>query len=430
MIPSEIIEKKRDGINLNKKEIKWFINSLIKNQIDPTQLSALLMAIYFKGMNDEETFALVDAMVESGKKFDFSYLNSYIADKHSTGGVGDKVSFVLAPILSSLGIVIPMIAGRGLAFTGGTIDKLKSIPNLETSLSLKKIKTQIETVGCCIASQSSQICPADKTLYSIRDLTGTVPSLPLICSSIMSKKIAEGLNGLVMDIKVGNGTFMKTIEKAKTLGSKLKKIGDAFNINIEIIYSNMNQPLGNFAGLQCEILESIDCLKGNGPNDIMEVTFELGSKILLQSKIAKNIDEANKLMLDTIKNGNALNKFAEIINAQNADFYSFKAEPLFPKYEITINSYESGFINTFQTEQIGWSLVEMGCGRKVENDELDYTAGIEFLNKIGDKVNKGETIFRIFGNNLEKLNSAKIILEKTYTLTDSEVTKPKLIITA
>ena len=430
MIPSEIIEKKRDGINLNRKEIKWFINSLIKNQIDPAQLSALLMAIYFKGMNDEETFSLVEAMVESGEKFDFNYLNSYVADKHSTGGIGDKVSFVLAPILSSLGIIIPMIAGRGLAYTGGTIDKLKSIPNLETSLSLTKIKNQIETVGCCIASQSSQICPADKTLYSIRDLTGTVPSLPLICSSIMSKKIAEGLNGLVMDIKVGNGTFMKTIEKAKTLGSKLKKIGDAFNINIEIIYSNMNQPLGNFAGLQCEILESIDCLEGNGPKDIMEVTFELGSKILLQSKTAKNIDEANKLMLETINNGNALNKFEEIINSQNADFSSFKSNPLVPDHEIIISSYESGFINTLKTEKIGWSLVEMGCGRKVEKDELDYSAGIEFFYKIGDEVKKGEPIFRIFGNNLEKLKSAKKILDKTYILTDLKIRKPKSIITA
>ena len=430
MIPSEIIEKKRDGISLNRNEIKWFINSLIKNQIDTAQLSALLMAIYFKGMNDEETFSLVEAMVESGEKFDFNYLNSYVADKHSTGGIGDKVSFILAPILSSLGIVIPMIAGRGLAYTGGTIDKLKSIPNLETSLSLKNIKNQIETIGCCIASQSSQICPADKTLYSIRDLTGTVPSLPLICSSIMSKKIAEGLNGLVMDIKVGNGTFMKTMEEAKTLGSKLKKIGDTFNINTELVYSNMNQPLGNFAGLQCEILESIECLKGNGPKDIMEITFELGSKILLQSKTAKNIGEAKQLMLDTIKNRNALNKFEEIINAQNADFSSYIAEPLIPKYEIIINSHESGFISNLETEKIGWSLVEMGCGRKVEKDELDYTSGIEFLNKIGDKVKKGETIFRIFGNSLEKLNNAKKILDTTYTLTDSEVTKPKLIITA
>ena len=278
MIPSEIIEKKRDGKNLSQNEIKWFIEGLVNNRIDNSQLSALLMAIYFRGMNDEEMFALVESMVESGYKFDFSHLDSYIADKHSTGGVGDKISFILAPILSSLGIVIPMIAGRGLAFTGGTIDKLESIPNFQTLLSLNHFKKQIENIGCCIASQSTEICPADKAIYSIRDLTGTVPSLPLICSSIMSKKIAEGLKGLVIDLKVGNGTFMKTIADAKKLAEGLKKIGEAFNLNTEVIYTNMDQPLGKYAGLHCEIIEAIDCLNGKGPEDLMEISYQLGSK--------------------------------------------------------------------------------------------------------------------------------------------------------
>ena len=428
MIPSEIIEKKRDGINLSKKEIKWFIDSLVKNKIDTSQLSALLMSIYFQGMNDDESFALVEAMVESGEKFDFNYLGSYIADKHSTGGVGDKISFILAPILSSLGIIIPMIAGRGLAYTGGTIDKLKSIPNLQTSLSLRNFKKQIETVGCCIVSQSSDICPADKTLYSVRDLTGTVPSLPLICSSIMSKKIAEGLNGLVMDIKVGNGTFMKTIEEAKQLALGLEKIGDAFNINTDIIYTDMSQPLGRYAGLHCEVLEALDCLKGNGPKDLIEVSFQLGAKILIQSKIVKDIQSANRLMLDTINNGNALKKFEEIVNKQNGDVSYLNSKKIIPEYEITVKSDETGFVSSLKTEKIGWSLVEIGCGRKTEKDKLDYSAGIEFIKKIGDKVNRGDTIYRIFGNDIKKLNIAKIILEKTYFLTDAEVLQPKLII--
>ena len=237
MIPAEIIEKKRDGKHLNPNEINWFIENIVNNKIDKSQLSAFLMAIYFQGMNDEEMFALVDAMVSSGEKFDFSVLNKYVADKHSTGGVGDKISFILAPILSSLGIAVPMIAGRGLAFTGGTIDKLESITNFKTSLSMEAFNKQVKNNGCAIASQSEKICPADKILYSVRDLTGTVPSLPLICSSIMSKKIAEDLDGLVIDLKVGNGTFMKTIEEAKILGSGLKKIGKAFNINTEIVYT-------------------------------------------------------------------------------------------------------------------------------------------------------------------------------------------------
>ena len=428
MIPSEIIEKKRDGINLSKKEIKWFIDSLVKNKIDTSQLSALLMSIYFQGMNDDESFALVEAMVESGEKFDFNYLGSYIADKHSTGGVGDKISFILAPILSSLGIIIPMIAGRGLAYTGGTIDKLKSIPNLQTSLSLRNFKKQIETVGCCIVSQSSDICPADKILYSVRDLTGTVPSLPLICSSIMSKKIAEGLNGLVMDIKVGNGTFMKTIKEAKQLALGLKKIGDAFNINTDIIYTDMSQPLGRYAGLHCEVLEALDCLKGKGPKDLIEVSFQLGAKILIQSKIVKDIQSANRLMLDTINNGNALKKFEEIVNKQNGDVSYLNSKKIIPEYEITVKSDETGFVSSLKTEKIGWSLVEIGCGRKTEKDKLDYSAGIEFIKKIGDKVNRGDTIYRIFGNDIKKLNIAKIILEKTYFLTDAEVLQPKLII--
>ena len=321
-----------------------------------------------------------------------------------------------------------MIAGRGLAYTGGTIDKLKSIPKLQTSLSLKNFKEQIEDIGCCIASQSSQICPADKTLYRIRDLTGTVPSLPLICSSIMSKKIAEGLNGLVMDIKVGNGTFMKTIEEAKQLALGLKKIGDAFNINTDIVYSDMSQPLGKFAGLHCEVLEAIDCLKGNGPNDLIEVSFRLGAKILMQSNTAKDICSANRLMLDTINNGKALKKFEEIINAQNGDISYLNSKKIIPKHEIAVISNRHGFLSSLETEKIGWSLVEIGCGRKVEKDKLDYSAGIEFIKKIGDKVNKGDTIYRIFGNNLKKLKNAKIILNKTYFLTDADVLQPKLII--
>ncbi len=428
MIPSEIIEKKRDGIALNKKEVKWFIENLLNNKIDTSQLSALLMSIYFQGMDDEESFALVETMVESGEKLDFNYLGSYIADKHSTGGVGDKISFILAPILASLGIIVPMIAGRGLAYTGGTIDKLKSIPDLKTSLSLESFKNQIETVGCCIASQSSQICPADKIIYSVRDLTGTVPSLPLICSSIMSKKIAEGLNGLVMDIKVGSGTFMKTIEDAKELGSGLKKIGEAFNINTDIIFTNMNQPLGNFAGLHCEVLEAIECLKGNGPQDLIEISFELGAKILLQSKIAKDTFTANRLMLDTINNGSALNKFEKIIKKQNGDVKALTSKQFMPKHEIIIESNANGFISSLETEKIGWSLVEMGCGRKVEKDKLDYTAGIEFLNKVGNQVNKGDGIFRIFGNDPNKLDIAKAILNKTYTLSEVVISQPTLII--
>ena len=428
MIPAEIIEKKRDGKNLKSNEIKWFIDNIVKNKIDTSQLSALLMAIYFQGMNDDEMFSLVDAMVNSGEKFNFGDIENYVADKHSTGGVGDKISFILAPILSSLGVVVPMIAGRGLAFTGGTIDKLESIPNFQTSLSLEDFNKQVKSVGCTIASQSKKICPADKILYTTRDLTGTVPSLPLICSSIMSKKIAEDLDGLVIDLKVGSGTFMKTLEEAKILGAGLKKIGKAFNINTDIVYTNMNQPLGKYAGLKCEILESINCLNGNGPEDLMEITMELGSKILIQSKIAKDTKMAKEIMLESIENKSALNKFKDIISAQGGDIDALIEEGINKNNTIIIRSKNSGFIDSIKTDEIGWALVEIGAGRKKENDKLDYLAGIELINKVGDKVNKGDALFRIFGSDIELLNNAKKMLQKTYSLTKTEILKNNVII--
>ena len=428
MIPAEIIEKKRDGKHLNPKEIKWFIKNIVNNKIDKSQLSALLMAIYFQGMNDDEMFSLVDAMVNSGEKFNFRDKEKYVADKHSTGGVGDKISFILAPILSSLGVVVPMIAGRGLAFTGGTIDKLESIPNFQTSLSMDTFNKQIKSIGCTIASPSEKICPADKILYATRDLTGTVPSLPLICSSIMSKKIAEGLDGLVIDLKVGNGTFMKTLEEAKILGSGLKKIGKAFNINTDIVYTNMDQPLGRYAGLKCEILESIDCLNGNGPDDLMEITLELGSKILIQSKIAKNNQMAKDLILDSIENKSALSKFKEIVSSQGGDIDTLIEGGITKNNAFIIKSKESGFIKSIKTDEIGWALVEIGAGRRRENDKLDHLAGIEFINKVGDRVNKGDAIFRIFGNDTKRLNNARNMIQKTYSLTKTEIRKNKFII--
>lgn len=427
MIPAEIIEKKRDGKSLKPNEIKWFIDNTINNVIDRSQLSALLMAIYFRGMDDNEMFSMVDAMVSSGEKFNFRGKGNYVADKHSTGGVGDKISFILAPILSSLGIFIPMIAGRGLAFTGGTIDKLDSIPNFQTRLSMKAFTKQVESIGCTIASQSEKICPADKILYSIRDLTGTVPSIPLICSSIMSKKIAEDLDGLVIDLKVGNGTFMKTLEDAKILGSGLKKIGKAFNINTDIVYTNMDQPLGRYAGLRCEILEAVACLVGNGPNDLMEITLELGSKILIQNDITLNTQKATNLMLESIENGSALKKFKEIITSQGGNLDNLLEETIADNATI-IKSKGSGYIKSIKTDMVGWALVEIGAGRKKDSDKLDYLAGIEFIKKVGSQVNRGDPIFKIFGNDITRLNKAKEILQNTYSLVGKKVNKKKLII--
>ena len=428
MIPAEIIEKKRDGKILDAKEIEWFIENVTTNNIEKSQISALLMAIYFQGMNDEEMFSLVNSMVDSGKKFNFNDSTSYVADKHSTGGVGDKISFILTPILSSLGITIPMIAGRGLAFTGGTIDKFESIPNLRTSLNMDTFIEQVNSIGCCIASQSKEICPADRVLYSIRDLSGTVPSLPLIISSIMSKKIAEGLDGLVIDLKVGSGTFMKTLESAKKLGEGLKKIGENFDIKTDIVYTNMNQPLGKYAGLKCEIFESIDCLNGRGSDDLMNITLELGSRILLQSKLMPDKKTAKDSMKKTIENKIALNKFKEIVALQGGNIDSLEEDNSTKNNAILIETQESGYINSMKTDIIGWALIELGAGRKYKNDKIDYSAGIEFIKKTGDKVNKGDPIFKIFGRDPKRLNTAKKMLKKTYTIKNSEAQKEDLII--
>jgi len=428
MIPAKLIEKKRDGFELSAEEIEWFVEGTVENKIDDCQLSAMLMAIYFNGMSDSETFSLVSSMVNSGEKFKFNKIGKYVADKHSTGGVGDKISFILAPILSSLGIIVPMIAGRGLAYTGGTIDKLESIPNFQTSINVKNFKIQIQNIGCGIISQSSEICPADKKIYSIRDLTGTIPSMPLICSSIMSKKIAEGLDGLIMDIKVGNGAFMKTISEAKTLAAELKKIGSAFKIETDITFSNMSQPLGRYAGLGCEIIESINCLKGDGPNDLIELSLELGSKVILQSKKADNKNEAKKKMLETINDGSALKKFEQMIIAQGGNFEQLQMSQSNTKNKLYICSDRDGYISSMDTEKIGWALVEMGCGRRRDKDLLDYTAGIKFNVKVGETVKKGEKVYTLFGKNIKKLESAKSMLHKTFKVSSETILKPKLIL--
>ena len=428
MIPAKLIEKKRDGFELTPNEIEWFISNVMNGKIDDSQLSALLMSIYFKGMSNFETKSLIHSMVKSGKKFNFKHLERYVADKHSTGGIGDKISFILAPLLSSFDIIIPMIAGRGLAYTGGTIDKLESIKNFQTQKDFDSFSKQIDKIGLGITSQSSEICPADKKLYSIRDLTGTIPSLPLICSSIMSKKIAEGLDGLVIDIKVGNGAFMKNFQQAKNLGIELKKIGDSFQINVDVTYSNMSQPLGNYAGLKCEIIEAVNCLKGDGPDDVIQLVLDLCADVLIQNGTSKNKPEAKALLLNSIKNGKALEKFEEMIVAQGGDLSDLYSKNNFAKNHMKIKSSETGYIKSINTEKIGWALVEMGCGRKVMNDTLDHSAGIKSNYKVGDKINKGDPIFELFGSNKAKLKNAKKMLEKTYIIAEEKIEKEKLII--
>ncbi len=404
MIPAKLISKKRDGEFLSKDELNTFFNGYLANTVTDAQMSAMLMAIYFNGMNDEEIFSLVEVMLFSGSRIEFSDSKKYIADKHSTGGVGDKVSIILAPIMAAAGINIPMIAGRGLGFTGGTIDKLESIPGFNTSADVHLFKKWVNKGGYAIISQSDQICTADKRIYALRSKTGTVPSIPLICGSIMSKKIAEGISGLVLDIKVGNGTFMKTKKQAIELGTWMKKIGKSFNIKTDIVYTNMNQPLGRYGGLSCEIEESIKCLKGNGPKDLMNVVLTLGTKMLIQAGLAKNESEANKIQTKIINSGEGLALFKSATKMQGGILDKFNSQKK-PKYENLIFVNNEGIIQSMDTESIGWALVKLDCVMHNKNNNLDYTAGIEFLKKVGEEVKNSEPVFRVFGSNKKKLNS-------------------------
>ncbi len=412
MIPANLISKKRDGHYLSKNELSDFINNYLTGFVTEEQMAAMLMAIYFKGMNEDEIFSLVQIMVDSGSTLDFGGSNRYVADKHSTGGIGDKISLILAPIMAVAGIKVPMIAGRGLGFTGGTIDKLETIPGFNSSPNLSQFKKWVDKNGYAIMSQSIDICPADKKIYSLRSKTGTVPSIPLICGSIMSKKIAEGISGLVLDIKVGSGTFMKSIEQAKELGSWMNKIGNLFDIKTDIIYTNMNQPLGRYSGLACEVEESIECLKGNGLDDLITITLELGSRLLMQSGLACDRNQAFDIQKDIIESGKALRSFEVSIAEQGGKLEKFKSSTK-PKYETLILSNAEGILNSFDTEAVGWALVELGCVKKGKQDKLDYSAGIEFLKKTGDPIIKNEPVYRVFNSNKTTLDNAAKMLIKT-----------------
>ncbi len=412
MIPSDIIAKKRNGEELKTNDLSRFISEYLKNNISDAQMSALLMAIYFNGMTESELSTLVHEMINSGETIKFEKSEFYVGDKHSTGGVGDKTSLILAPVLAAAGLRIPMIAGRSLEYTGGTIDKLEAIPDINISPSLNKFKRWVNNIGCAIISQSKEICPADNKIYALRNQTATVPSIPIICSSIMSKKIAEGISGLVIDIKIGNGAFMKSKNDALELSNLMKKIAISFGINIDIIFSNMNQPLGKFAGLGCEIKEAIDSLEGNGPKDLMDNVFELCSYLLIQSGKATNRNQAKLIFNSIIESGKGLEYFEKMVSSQNGRLDALKSN-IIPKFEKVVESDKDGTINHMNTEKIGWALIELGCGHKRERDSLDYTAGIEFLAKTGDVIRKGSPIFRLFNSNINRLDASLALLTDT-----------------
>ena len=425
MVSSEsIIQQKQSGGILSNTKIQDIVNGYTSGIISDDEMTAWLKAVCQNGMSHEETLDYTRAMVNSGVTLDFSHLPGYVLDKHSTGGVGDKVSLVLGPLLASCRCYVPMLAGRGLGHTGGTIDKLESIPGYKTALSLTEFQKVVETVGVSIMEQTEEICPADRKIYALRDVTNTVASNPLICGSIMSKKIAEGIKGLVLDIKVGNGAFMKTLSQAKELGKLLKEVGELYGLKVLPCFTDMNQPLGNSAGLWCEVRESMECLQGNGPDDLMAVVYHLGKSAL---EIA-GIENPEEKLKSNIENGKALEKFNEMVDAHGGAFESIADSSIHaPKYKKLIIAKDDGFITHLNTLEFGKAVVQLGGGRLAIGDKLDYSTGIQIYKKIGQTVSKGETLAEVFCSNIRKLEIGYSMACNAYRIEKNISTSLQLI---
>ena len=414
-----LIKIKQAGSSHTKKDINSIVSQYTKGNIPDYQMSAWLMALYLNGMNIQETIHYTDCLINSGKKIIFNDFKGPTIDKHSTGGVGDKISLILGPILAACECYVPMIVGRGLGHTGGTLDKLESIPNYNGLLEVDKFKTIVNNVGISIIGQTEEICPADKKIYALRDLTGTIESIPLICGSILSKKIAEGTKNLVLDIKIGNGAFVKNINDAKKLGNYLKKIGEKFKIKVNYLMTDMNQPLGNYSGLQCEVIEAMETLKNNGPDDILKITYHLGEACL---KIA-GIKNGKEKIETVIQNGKAYEKLCQMIHAHGGKINKIN---LNPKIKKTIRAKKEGYLNYFNTKGLGISIIELGGGRKKIKDKIDYQAGFKLFKKHQDYVNKNEKIAEIFCSNTNKIEAGKNIFEKSIKIVDEIPNNHKL----
>ena len=412
--PYEFIKTKRIGNSHQSGEIKRFINSYLNNEIEDSQLSAWLMAVCFNGMTDNELNEYVNTIIDSGNQLDFSDLNGFVVDKHSTGGVGDKVSLIVGPILAACNCYVPMIVGRSLAHTGGTLDKLESIKGYRGEISTSEFKKNVEKNGISIIGQNNEICPADKYIYSIRDVTSTIESSPLICASIISKKKAEGINALILDIKVGNGAFMKTLKEAKKLGDALIKLGNSLSINSKYIISDMNEPLGTSAGLWCEVQESVDFLKNTKRDSkLNEIVFKICS-IALNLAGEKNTYE---LIERSLSSGKAYETFEKMVMSHSGNLKDSYNQNNY-KYEHLIKSNQSGYINKIDTEKLGYILLEIGGGRKTSKDKIDPSCGLHIYKKLTQYVEKNEPIIKIFGSNLNKIQRIEKMIENVIFIGD------------
>jgi thymidine phosphorylase len=422
MNPAVLIAKKRDGEELTGEEIEAFIGGFSRGEIPDYQMAAMAMAIFCRGMTTDETAALTDAMLASGERLPQASHVRLRVDKHSTGGIGDKTSLILAPLLACCGLTVPMISGRGLGATGGTLDKLEAIPGFRTDLSLAEIGEITERVGCVITGASAEIAPADKKLYALRDVTATVPSIPLITASIMSKKLAESLDALVLDVKFGIGAFMKSLDQARELARSLVETGKRMSVKTTALLTDMNQPLGRMAGNLVEIHEALATLEGRGPDDLWRCTRELGSELLVMMQRAGSREEAAQMLDSQIASGRAMAKFREMIAAQGGDPDALA--PLGERHEIT--SDRSGYVASIDTEQLGLAIIELGGGRKVMTDAIDHSVGLEMLVRLGDRIASGQPVIGVFAPR-DKYEQIRETIRRTITLSDQPVVPPPLI---
>ncbi|HBF74261.1 MAG TPA: pyrimidine-nucleoside phosphorylase [Lactobacillus sp.] len=416
----DVIDHKRNGGALTNEEIKFFVDGVVDGSIPDYQTSALLMAIYFNGMADGEQAELAMQMLKSGDQLDLSDIPGIKVDKHSTGGVGDKTSLPLAPMIAALGIPIPMISGRGLGHTGGTLDKLEAIPGFKVELSEEAFKQQVKDIHLAIVGATGNIAPADKKIYALRDVTDTVDSIPLIAGSIMSKKIASGTDALVLDVKTGSGAFMKTEDQARALAKALVSIGKNAGMDCMALISDMNQPLGRMIGNALEIQETIDILKGEGPDDITNLVLTLGSQMVVLAKKAKTLDEARQMLEEVVADGKALESFRQMVIAQGGDERVIDDPTIMPqaKYKVDLPAKSSGVVAKMTADEIGVASMLLGGGRQKADDQLDYAVGIELKKKVGDAVSEGESLLTIYADR-EDIDDVKELLYNNIEIADA-----------
>ncbi|MDW5471045.1 pyrimidine-nucleoside phosphorylase [Staphylococcus equorum] len=416
----DIIEKKRDGQVLTKEEIEFFITGYTNGDIPDYQASSLAMAVFFQDMNDEERAALTMAMVNSGDVIDLSDIHGTKVDKHSTGGVGDTTTLVLAPLVAAVGVPVAKMSGRGLGHTGGTIDKLESVEGFHVEISEEKFVKLVNEAKVAVIGQTGNLTPADKKLYGLRDVTGTVNSIPLIASSIMSKKIAAGADAIVLDVKTGNGAFMKTLEDAEALAHAMVSIGNNVGRNTMAIISDMGQPLGNAIGNALEVKEAIETLQGKGPEDLTELVMTLGSQMVVVGGKAKDLEEARALLEKAIQDGSALESFRTFLENQDGDGSVVDDVSKLPqsKYQVALPAESSGFVTEIVANEMGVASMMLGAGRQTKDDDIDLSVGLVLHKKVGDRVDEGEPLLTIHSNRenvddvIEKLNQSITVSEQ------------------